>query len=155
MGCWAGVEGSGVGGGHGGAHGSASLHRCAEACLTLLRCCHCHQSALMKPCVRRQEVPYTHRRHAIMMVSNRMEKNIGEQTFREVRVAQRQEPCASCLHNTFMVPARCFCLLKLSHPWLWLSSNVAVLVVCCATLCAGYTAGGCDPHPAAAVTSVL
>ncbi|WIA21329.1 hypothetical protein OEZ85_000556 [Tetradesmus obliquus] len=32
----------------------------------------------------RQEVPYTHRHHAIMMVSNKMELHIGEQTFHEV-----------------------------------------------------------------------
>eukprot|EP00878_Enallax_costatus_P011950 GHUV01012477.1.p1 GENE.GHUV01012477.1~~GHUV01012477.1.p1 ORF type:complete len:182 (+),score=37.43 GHUV01012477.1:207-752(+) len=32
----------------------------------------------------RQEVPYTHRHHAIMMISNRMELHIGEQTFHQV-----------------------------------------------------------------------
>ncbi|KAF8057924.1 oma1 [Scenedesmus sp. PABB004] len=32
----------------------------------------------------RQEVPYTHRHHAIMMVSNAMELHIGQQTFQEV-----------------------------------------------------------------------
>jgi hypothetical protein len=32
----------------------------------------------------RQEVPYTHRRHAIMMVSQKMELHIGQQTFHEV-----------------------------------------------------------------------
>eukprot|EP00775_Hariotina_reticulata_P006780 gene6780-6997_t len=32
----------------------------------------------------RQEVPYTHRHHAIMMVTQQMEQHIGEQTFKEV-----------------------------------------------------------------------
>lgn len=34
--------------------------------------------------MRRQEVPYTHRHHAIMMVTTKMELHIGEQTFHEV-----------------------------------------------------------------------
>eukprot|EP00882_Tetradesmus_deserticola_P023045 GHRQ01025076.1.p1 GENE.GHRQ01025076.1~~GHRQ01025076.1.p1 ORF type:complete len:221 (+),score=40.73 GHRQ01025076.1:220-882(+) len=32
----------------------------------------------------RQEVPYTHRHHAIMMVSQKMELHIGQQTFQQV-----------------------------------------------------------------------
>jgi hypothetical protein len=32
----------------------------------------------------RQEVPYTHRHHSIMLVSQRMERNLGRQTFEEV-----------------------------------------------------------------------
>lgn len=46
-------------------------------------------SALAARCVRacRQEVPYTHRTHAIMMVTTTMEKHIGQQTFQEVRAS--------------------------------------------------------------------
>jgi len=32
----------------------------------------------------REEVPYTHRKHAIMMVSHDMELNVGLQTFQQV-----------------------------------------------------------------------
>lgn len=43
----------------------------------------------------REEVPYTHRKHAIMMVTHNMELAIGQQTFQQVRRVQCCRPVSA------------------------------------------------------------
>lgn len=48
-------------------------------CMCVLRVC-----VSLPPPTHREEVPYTHRMHAIMMVSHNMELSMGQQTFQQV-----------------------------------------------------------------------
>jgi hypothetical protein len=64
--------------GGGGGGGDASLHAHTHARTPT------HPSHVPRITPNRQEVPYTHRHHAIMLVTPRMELHIGQQTFHEV-----------------------------------------------------------------------